>query len=197
MPRLPSIFIILCSGTAVNPRASRAVLARCGRRGRSRYNLAMDLRIAFRPMLLAWMLSLTVALAPFAACTFYSQHPARTYEDATGGEGLELVFWKNVAAGNWTQVERALASNYVGVTPGGTLDHAAALAQYQQWSVKDYSLGDLKTELNGTTIVVTYTIALKGTSGSQPLPAGPQHRMTVWQRQKTGWIIIAQSVSRP
>jgi hypothetical protein len=68
--------------------------------------------------------------------------------------------------------------------------------------LKEYSLGDLKTELNGSTIVVTYTITLtgtagNGTAGSQPLPPSPQSIMTVWQQQKAGWVAIAHSVSQP
>jgi hypothetical protein len=136
------------------------------------------------------------------ACTFYRDRPARSLSEATGGEGLERVFWKDVQAANWVEVERALASNYAGVTPGGTLDRTATLEQYRGWQLKDYVLGDLKTELNGTTIVVTYTITLNGailnaTGGSQPLPSAPQHMMTVWQQQKAGWVAIAHSVSPP
>ncbi|MGD0546126.1 MAG: nuclear transport factor 2 family protein [Candidatus Acidiferrales bacterium] len=135
------------------------------------------------------------ALSFAAACTFYGDHPARAFSDATGGEGLERVFWKQVQAGNWIEVERALASNYSGVTPGGTLDRSAALDQYRSWQLKEYALGDLKTELNGSTIVVTYSITLNGTAGSQALPSTPQRMMSVWQEQKKGWMVIAHSVS--
>ena len=143
------------------------------------------------------MVALLVALMLAPACTMNREHPARSFAEATGGEGLERMFWKNIAAGNFTEIERVLASNYMGMTPGATLDRAAALDQYRQWQVKDYSLGDLKTEMNGSTFVVTYTITLNGTAGSQPLPAGPQHMMTVWQQQKAGWVEIAHSVSQP
>jgi hypothetical protein len=141
-----------------------------------------------------------------SACTFYGEHPARSLSEATGGEGLERIFWKNVQAANWVEVERSLASNYA----GGTLDRSATLEQYRGWQLKDYALGDLNTEMNGTTFVVTYTIALNGTFngaagngttgngavGSQPLPSSPQHMMTVWQQQKKGWVVIAHSVSQ-
>jgi hypothetical protein len=143
----------------------------------------------FAPLVVLAALSLT------AACTFYGDHPARAFSDATGGEGLERVFWKQVQAGNWVEVERALASNYAGVTPGGTLDRSAALDQYRSWQLKEYTLGDLKTELNGSTVVVTYTITLNGTAGSQALPSTPQRMMSVWQEQKKGWMVIAHSVS--
>jgi len=141
------------------------------------------------------------ALLLEAGCTMFKEKPANSFAEATGGEGLERVFWKSVAAGNWTEVDRVLASNYAGVAASGTLDKAAALEQYRQWQLKEYSLGDLKTEMNGNTIVVTYTITLNGSAGgsggSQALPSTPQHMMSVWQQQKKGWVEIAHSVSLP
>jgi len=124
-------------------------------------------------LLLIGLLGLT------SACTFYANRPARSFADATGGEGLERVFWKQVAAGNWTDIDRVLASNYVGITPKGPIDRGATLEQYKQWKVKDYSIGNVATTLNGSTIVVTYTISLSGTVGDQTLPTEPQHMMTV------------------
>jgi hypothetical protein len=167
----------------------------------SRYNAAMRLRIAVYSLPLSLILMLTFALLSTSACTFYKSRPPRTLFDATGGEGMEHVFWKNVRDGKWTEVDRSLASNYVGVTPNGTMDRTAALDQYRSWQLKDSAIGDLKTEMNGNTFVVTYTITLNGTSsngtaGSQPLPSAPQHMMTVWQQQKAGWIVIAHSVSQ-
>ena len=199
MSRLPSLFIILSFRPPVNPRESVVLRPLHEDPVRSRYNLAMRLKPAM-PSLPSWMLALTVAsvltivFAP--ACTLYGEHPVRSIAGATGGEGLERVFWKNVATRNWVEIERALASNYAGVTPAGTLDREATLAQYRQWQLNDYSLGNLNTELNGSTIVVTYTITMKGTAGSAPLPSTPQHMMTVWQQQKAGWIVIAHSVSQ-
>ena len=145
-------------------------------------------------------LPLLIYLMFVSACTFYGDHPARAFSEATGGEGMERVFWKEVQAANWVQVERSLASNYSGVTPSGTLDRSATMEQYRNWQLKDYALGDMQTELNATTIVVTYTITLRGTAsgpgGAQPLPTTPQHMMTVWQQQKSGWVAIAHSVTQ-
>jgi len=166
------------------------------RSGQARYNLAMQFR-ANSPLARGWMLGLIAVLLLEAGCTMFKEHPATTFAEATGGEGLERVFWKNVTAGKWTEVDRVIASNYSGVTAGGTLDKAAALEQYRQWKLKEYSLGDLKTEMNGDTIVVTYTITLNGTVGGATLPSTPQHMMSVWQQQKSGWIEIAHSSDLP
>ena len=129
----------------------------------SRYNAAMCLRPTDESPPVSPFLMLTFALLILmSACTFYKERPAGSFSEATGGEGLERVFWKNVQAANWVEVERALASNYAGVTSAGTMDRTATLEQYRKWQLKDYALGDLKTELNGTTFVVTYTITLNG-----------------------------------
>jgi hypothetical protein len=145
-------------------------------------------RLATLPLLLSLMLGL--------ACTMAKERPARTFSEATGGEGLERVFWKEIQAGNWTAIERVLASNYMGMTPAGPLDRGATLEQYRQWKLRDFAIGDLKTEMNGSTFVATYTITLNGTSGEHPLPLAPQHMMTVWQQQKSGWMVIAHSVTQ-
>lgn len=161
----------------------------------ARYNHAMRFRTAVESPLFSLTVAAMLALVSAPACTFYKDTPARAFAEATGGEGLERVFWKNVQAANWVELERALASNYAGVTPRGPLERSATLDQYRSWQLKAYAIGDLKTELNGSTIVVTYTITLNGTAGAQPLPTAPQHMMTVWQQQKAGWVAIAHSVN--
>jgi hypothetical protein len=143
-------------------------------------------RLAAVPLLL----SLTIGLA----CTIAKERPARAFSEATGGEALERIFWKEVQAGNGTEIERVLASNYIGQTPTGSLDRAATLDQYHQWKLTDFAIADLKTEMTGPTFIVTYTITLNGTAGGQPLPS-PQHMMTVWHQHKSGWMVIAHTVS--
>jgi hypothetical protein len=143
-------------------------------------------RLAAAPLLLSLMLGL--------ACTIAKERPARTFSEATGAEALERLFWKQVQAGNWVELDRVIASNYVGVAPSGSLDRDAILAQYRQWKLTDFAIGDLKTELNGPTFIVTYTITLNGTAAGQPLPS-PQHMMTVWHEHKSGWMVIAHSES--
>jgi len=146
-------------------------------------------RLAALPILLSLMLSV--------ACTIAKEHPARNFSEATGGEAMERMFWKEVQAGDWTEIERIIASNYVGVVPGATLDRTAALDQIRQWKLTDFAIGDLKTEMTGPTFIVTYTITLNGTAAGQPLPSTPQHMMTVWHEHKSGWMMIAHSVTQP
>jgi Domain of unknown function (DUF4440) len=133
-----------------------------------------------------------------AGCTMWREHEVSDFKDATGGEGLERSFWKQVRAKRWNAVEGRLASNFVSLTPEeGRLDRAAALARLQHLQLDEYALGNLQTELNGETLVVTYAITMRGTFDGQPLPADPVRMMTVWQKQKSGWMAIAHSVLGP
>jgi hypothetical protein len=155
----------------------------------------MSRNTAAVPKLLSSLLALLLVLVA-SSCTLNREHAPRTFAQATGGEALERIFWKDIVARNWSEVEGAFASNYTGLGPNGTLDRAAALDQYRSWQLASYSLGDLTTEMNGNTFVITYNITLNGNAGSQPLPSTPQHMMTVWQQQKAGWVIIAHTVSQ-
>lgn len=130
------------------------------------------------------------------ACTMWREHPASNkWADATGGEGLERSFWKEVKAKRWNELERHMASNYVAVSPEeGRLDKAATLVHLQQLQLDDYTLGDLQGEMNSDTFVVTYTVTMRGTFAGQPMPSVPVRMMTVWQKQSAGWMAIAHSV---
>lgn len=132
-------------------------------------------------------------------CTVWREHPGSSkWTDATGGEGLERSFWKEVKDKKWGELERHIASNYVAVSAEGSrLDKAAALAQIQELKLDDFTLGDVQTELNSDTFVVTYTVAMRGTFSGRPLPTEPLRMMTVWQKQKAGWMAIAHSVLGP
>ena len=129
-------------------------------------------------------------------CTMWREHPGSSkWTDATGGEGLERSFWRQVKDKRWNELEHHLAGNYIAVSPEqGRLDKAATVARLQQLQLDDYTLGDVQTELNSDTFVVSYTIAMRGTSAGQPLPSEPVRMMTVWQKQKAGWMAIAHSV---
>jgi Domain of unknown function (DUF4440) len=129
------------------------------------------------------------------ACTLWREHPASSqWTDATGGESLVRSFWQEVKAKHWGELEHRIASNYVGVSlDGGRLDKAVTLSHLQQLQLDDYTLGDVQSEMNSDTFVVTYNITMRGTFAGQQLPAEPMRMMTVWQKQKAGWMAIAHS----
>lgn len=133
-----------------------------------------------------------------ASCTMWREHPVRGWKDATGGLGLEQNFWNQLKNKQWKDLEQHIASNYVWVaTHEGRLDRAAAVERLRKLDLKEFSLGELQTELNGETFVVTYSITMRGSSVEGPLPSEPVRMMSVWQKQNAGWMAIAHTVLGP
>jgi hypothetical protein len=137
---------------------------------------------------------LFAGFSAITACTVYPYREARVFADATGGEGAERAFWQAVEQKHWKAINSCVAPNFVYATSAGRLDREAALTQIEKLQVDQASVGDVTTEMNGNTFVVSYTLTLHGTSDGQPLPASPQHRVSVWQKQKTTWVLISHSV---
>jgi hypothetical protein len=141
------------------------------------------------------MLSLLLVLGcTLLGCTLYPERQPKAFTDATGGEGVERSFWQAIEKKQWKAIDAHLAPNFVYVTPAGRVDRAAALSEIQQLRLDEYSLGDLTTEMNGQTFVVSYSVTLRGTAGGQPLPNKPQRRVSVWQKQKASWVLISHTV---
>ena len=133
------------------------------------------------------------------ACTLWpEQKPyVNNWSNATGGEALERNLWKDIKAKNWTELERHIAANFTSINPNGMNDRPGALARFKTFEVEEYSFGDVDTQMNGNTFVVTYTLVLKGTRNGEPLSQQPRRMMSVWQQQKTGWVLIAHSSIDP
>jgi hypothetical protein len=145
-----------------------------------------------------WAVPSLLGLLLLSACTMWREHPVHGWKDATGGEGLEQTFWRQVKAKKWNELQQHMASNYVTVTAEeGRLDREAFLAHLQKLHLEGFELGDIQTQLNGETFVVTYAITMRGTFDGKPLPSEPVRMMTVWQEQKAGWMAIAHSVMGP
>lgn len=143
---------------------------------------------------LCLVIGLLLSVLWLPACTVYGEKPVKALADATGAESLERALWHDIKTKDWKDVRVHMTSNFVFVSPEGKLDRDATLERFRKMDVKDYSIGDLTTELSGNVFVDTYTITLRGTIGGQPLPAAPQRRVSVWHQQKSGWMMISHAV---
>lgn len=116
------------------------------------------------------------------------------FSQATGAEDLERMFWKALQAKDWKELDYRLAANFVSASPSGLMDKPQTLEHLKQFSVEEYSLGDFRTEMNGETFTVVYTLTLRGSDkNGHPLPPTALRCMSVWQEQKKGWVEIAHS----
>jgi uncharacterized protein DUF4440 len=132
---------------------------------------------------------LVLFLAPTLACNMWSK-PASGWSGATGGEQIEKLFWKDVQAKNWAEVDRRVADTFAGTGPGGTVDRAAFLRGLQKKPLADYSLSECNSQLNGDDMMVTCT--LRATWAGQPSSSST---LSVWQQLKKGWAMVAHSES--
>ncbi len=117
------------------------------------------------------------------------------WSQATSGEQIERLFWQDVKEKNWQSVNQRLAPLMVSMNGAATFDKAATLDYLKTLDLKDFQIGELKTETAGADLIVTYTIACKGTTAGQPFPESPLRMMTVWQQTKKGWIIVAHATA--
>lgn len=130
-----------------------------------------------------------------SGCTAWSPPKKSSWQNATGIEQFERLWWSAAKEKDWTEVERHLASSYVVISPGGTFDRDAALAQIKQTDIDDFSIGDVSIQPSGDTTVITYTMTMRGRHNGQPFQFNGDHMMTVWQQQKRGWVEVAHAHS--
>jgi hypothetical protein len=148
----------------------------------------------FRQVVMPVLAFITCGL--LLGCTVWGEHKPSAWTDVTGGESLERIFWHEVQAQHWTELESHLAPNFVLTIPTGTFDRAAAIEHLKQLQLRDYSLGELQSQLNGNTYTVTYTLNVRGTADGKPVPGAPLRAMSVWQRQvREQWVMLAHSAT--
>ena len=125
----------------------------------------------------------------------WKEKPVKAWDSATGGEHLERLFWDEVKGKDWNELEKHIAPTCVFVGPPGTLDRAAGLKHLQQFEISDITLGEVVVQPNGgDTIVVTYTAHISGKLNGAAAPP-TTHMMSVWQKVRKDWMLIAHSVS--
>src|ERR1700756_3861855 len=80
--------------------------------------------------------------------TVYGERPVKTFNEATGGEGLEHAFWNDLQKRDWKDFDQHIAANFIYQSPGGRWDREAGLEHFHQFQIEEYSLGELSSEMN-------------------------------------------------
>ncbi len=120
-------------------------------------------------------------------CNMWST-PASGWKGATGGEQIEALFWKDVQAKNWAEVDRHLADTFVASGPAGAMDRSGFLGKLQQAAPSEVSLTECSSHLNGDSLIVT--CKLRGQRGGENFTSAT---MSVWQQLKKGWVMVAHA----
>jgi hypothetical protein len=129
-------------------------------------------------------------LAPALACNMWSK-PASGWTGATGGEQIEKLFWQDVQAKNWAEVDKHVAATFAGAGAAGTAGRDAFLRDLQKTPLTDLSLSECVSQANGADLMVTCT--LRANWAGEPVTAAT---LSVWQQLKKGWVMVAHSESK-
>ncbi len=132
-----------------------------------------------------------IAIITFSiGCTMWNK-PVSGWKGATGGEQIEQLFWKDVQAKNWQEVDRHLADTFTATGPAGPLDRVSFMNSLQQSGISEVSLSDCKVQTNGADLVVACTVHAR----SAQAPAAAFSSLSVWQQLKKGWVLVAHAQS--
>ncbi len=116
--------------------------------------------------------------------------PASGWTGATGGEQIEQLFWKDVQAKNWAEVDRHVAATFAGTSTAGKIDRAGFLREIQNATLADFSLSECESRMNGEDMMITCT--MRANWGGQTAASAT---LSVWQQLKKGWVMVAHSES--
>ena len=129
-----------------------------------------------------------------SACTMWPEKRNPNWQQATGAEQFERLYWQELKAKNWKEVEAHTASNFTHTSAAGVRNKQETITMYQQNPLLEYQLGNFEVVAHGDTAVVHYTADFTYTDESGKT-VGPVHNrvQTVWKQHKTGWILVAKA----
>jgi hypothetical protein len=138
------------------------------------------------------VLVIAVLMLGTTSCTMWGEKKLNSWKTVTAGEELTRLYWQEVKQKNWTELSNHTSATVVGLTPHGTLDRDGLMAHMKKMDISDFQIGEVQTQPSGEHLLVTYTLAVRGTIDGHPLPSTMRF-MSVWQLLKSGWVLVAQT----
>jgi ketosteroid isomerase-like protein len=142
------------------------------------------------------MIVVAVLTLSTACCSMWKNAP-KGWKGATGGEQLERLFWDDIKAKNWADLETHLAPMFVANSATATLDRAAAVNRWKTFELQSVNLSEIQVQPAGADFIVTAMLTATGTASGSPVPVQPIRTMTVWQQVSKGWVIVAHTDTLP
>jgi hypothetical protein len=128
-----------------------------------------------------------------AGCAGEPKHA--TWKNATGAEQNERLMWQSIQGKDWINVESHLSATFVGVTADGRMfDRAGWLEQWKSVEVREFSLGEVQVQPEGTDMKVTYILHMPA-SPPGPLPSVGLRVVSIWQDIKSRWLLSVTSIT--
>jgi hypothetical protein len=140
--------------------------------------------------LLGWVLG-----AVLVGCTVYPEQKTPSLAMTTSAEHVDRIFWQNVAAGKWTEVNSLLAPNAVWRVEGRIVPRAQIVPWLQGLNIRAVQVTEvtLTPAVNDMNVVSTVqveadhaiAVVTQGNAPASGICAGrPQtlHALAVWQQ---------------
>ncbi|HNX68281.1 MAG TPA: nuclear transport factor 2 family protein [Candidatus Omnitrophota bacterium] len=109
------------------------------------------------------------------------------------GEKLVRELWKNIAAGDWTAVQKGLAPEFQSVHEDITRNAAEELELLKNLQLGNFELSDFNTTQKGSTLIVTYRAMTEEVITGMDLPARAAMRMSIFTKTPDGWKWVAHA----
>jgi hypothetical protein len=139
------------------------------------------------------VITMLVCFAILVGCAGAPKHP--TWKNATGAEQHERLMWRAIHDKDWVNVEGHLSPTFTGVTADGKMfDRAGWMEQWKNSDLREFSLGEVQTQPEGTDMKVTYIFSLQ--TSAKPLVTSSGLRVvSIWQEVKSRWMLTATSMT--
>jgi hypothetical protein len=124
--------------------------------------------------------------------TIWKEPKNANWKNATGAEQYTQLLWQAVRKKDWLAVESHIASNFVYMDGSGTKDKQQYVDYLKRLELSEHTLSDANVTASGVDSIVTYTLTLKPATGETE----SLRVMSVWQQQKSGWVLIAIARSK-
>ena len=135
------------------------------------------------------------SLLSFTACTKWGEKKNPNWHQATSGERLVNLFWKDAKDKNLQQLGTHVAPEFMGTNEMATLDKPALLEHVSHLDIESFQVGEVETRPAGDNLVVGYVLTLRIKSPNGASQEMRLRMLSVWQELKHGWVVIAMSSS--
>ena len=127
------------------------------------------------------LLAAAALLSSLSAQSIWKESKNPIWKQATGVEQYERLMWKAVKDKDWLAVESHMASNFVFSDASGVKDKSQRIADLKALANVP-EISDAVVTPSGNHAIVTYSL-------------GKSRVMSLWQEQKSGWVLVAMAVS--
>src|SRR5512146_552256 len=130
-----------------------------------------------------WLLMLVAlsAVLSLAGCTKWGEKKHPNWRQATSGEHLVNLFWKNVKDKKFRELGKHVAPEFMGTNEMATLDKPALLEHVSHLEIESFQIGEVQTKPAGRDLIVSYVMTLRLKTPNGPSRDMRLRMLSVWQ----------------